>query len=409
MAIHTALVLLFACFTVYSLTARRIEAFVLSGPTLFTALGYVFFSVDESLVSPLDSAVAEFLATATLAIILFRDAANIRISSVVAERATALLSARLLFIAIPLTILAGTLFGAMLFPALGLLGALVLAVVLTPTDAALAQPVFGNDGLPEVEREALDVESGLNDGLCLPVLLIALALIADTGGGGGMAGHASFFAMQVVVGPLAGLAVGYLGAAALAVAVRRRLSHPVGRTPIMVALAGLAYLAAEQAGGNGFLAAFCAGLAFGWRLPADMVEAASTFAVTEGAILTNLTFLLFGATMLAPAFETVTASTLVYAGASLTVLRMVPVFLSMLGTGTTTRARLFLGWFGPRGLASVLYLVLVVDQSGFEGAGRVSEIAAFVILFSVLLHGASAPFAQRVFFPGRDGATGRRR
>lgn len=401
MDIHTALVLLFACFTAYSLVARRLEASVLSGPMLFTALGYLFFSIDATLLSPLDNAVVEFLATATLVIILFRDAANIRISSVIARRTTALISARLLFIGIPLTILAGTLAGLALFPMLGLFGALVLAIVLTPTDAALAQPVFGNEGLPEIEREALDVESGLNDGLCLPLLLITLALAADTGDGEGMAGHATFFLKQVVFGPAVGLAVGLLGAACAGFAFERALSNPAGRTPIMVGLAGLAYLAAEQMGGNGFLAAFMAGLAFGWRLPAETVEKASNFAMTEGSILTNLTFLIFGAVMLPRAFETPLAPALLYAVLSLTVVRMLPVLVAMFGTGSTGRAKLFVGWFGPRGLASVLYLILVVDQSGFTAAGDVTNIAVFTILLSVVLHGVSAPFAQRLFFPAR--------
>ncbi|WP_295812709.1 cation:proton antiporter, partial [uncultured Nitratireductor sp.] len=339
MSTYAALALLFLCFTAYSLVSRRLEASVLSGPMLFTALGYGFFLTDATLTSPLDNAVVEFLATATLAIILFRDAANIRISSVMAERATALLSARLLFIGIPLTILAGTAVGMALFPALGLFGALVLAIVLTPTDAALAQPVFGNESLPEIEREALDVESGLNDGLCLPLLLIALALAADTGGGEGMAGHATFFLKQVVLGPLVGLAVGYLGALAADFAFARALSNPAGRTPIMVGLAGLAYLGAELVGGNGFLAAFSAGLAFGWRLPAETVEKASNFAMTEGSILTNLTFLLFGAAMLPQAFETPALPALFYAALSLTLIRMVPVFIAMLGTRTGLRAR----------------------------------------------------------------------
>ncbi|MCR4266397.1 cation:proton antiporter [Nitratireductor sp. ZSWI3] len=401
MDLHAALVLLFFCFTLYSLVARWLETSVLSGPILFTGVGYVFFSLDAALISPLDNSVVEFLATATLAIILFRDAANIRISNVMAERATALLSARLLFLGIPLTIVAGTLAGLALFPALGFFGALVLAIVLTPTDAALAQPVFGNDGLPEVEREALDVESGLNDGLCLPLLLIALALAAETRGGDGMTGHAAFFLKQVVFGPLGGLAVGYAGAVAARYTSARGLSNPAGRTPIMVALAGLAYLAAEQLGGNGFLAAFSAGLAFGWHLPADTVEKASNFAKTEGSILTNLTFLIFGAVMLPRALGSDIGPAVVYAALSLTVVRMVPVFLAMLGTGTTVKARLFAGWFGPRGLASVLYLILVVDQSGFTAAEPVTDIAVFTILLSVILHGVSAPFAQRMFFPAR--------
>ncbi|MFC5587173.1 cation:proton antiporter [Nitratireductor kimnyeongensis] len=402
MDIHEALVLLFLAFTAYSLLSRKIEASVVSGPMLFTALGYGFYLADASLTSPLDNSVVEFLATATLAIILFRDAANIHISSVMAERATALLSARLLCIGIPLTILAGTAAGMALFPALGFFGALVLAIVLTPTDAALAQPVFGDDGLPEIEREALDVESGLNDGLCLPLLLITLALAAETGTGDGMAGHAKFFLKQVLFGPLAGLAVGYAGAAAAGFSFTHALSNPAGRTPIMVGLAGLAYLGAELVGGNGFLAAFAAGLAFGWRLPAETVHKASNFAMTEGSILTNLTFLLFGAAMLPQALEAPVISSLVYAALSLTVIRMAPVFIAMLGSRSGTRTRLFVGWFGPRGLASVLYLLLVVDQSGFVVADQITNIAVFTILLSVILHGATAPFAKTTFFPARS-------
>lgn len=402
MDMHVALFLLFVAFTAYSLISRKLEASVLSGPMLFTALGYGFYMADATLASPLDNSVVEFLATATLAIILFRDAANIRISSVMAERATALLSARLLFIGIPLTILVGTAAGMVLFPALGIFGALVLAIVLTPTDAALAQPVFGNDGLPEVEREALDVESGLNDGLCLPLLLITLALAADTGSGEGMAGHATFFLKQVIFGPLVGLVVGYVGAAGARFAFAHALSNPAGRTPIMVGLAGLSFLGAELASGNGFLAAFAAGLAFGWRLPAETVEKASNFAMTEGSILTNLTFLLFGVAMLPQALEAPALSALLYAVLSLTVIRIAPVFIAMLGTRTSMGARLFVGWFGPRGLASVLYLILVVDQSGFDVAQEITNIAVFTILLSVILHGATAPFAQKTFFPVRS-------
>ena len=170
----------------------------------------------------------------------------------------------------------------------------------------------------------------------------------------------------------------------------------------MVGLAGLAYLGAELTGGNGFLAAFAAGLAFGWRLPTETVEKASNFAMTEGSILTNLTFLLFGMAMLPQALQAPALPALLYAALSLTVIRIVPVFVAMLGTGTDTRAKLFVGWFGPRGLASVLYLILVVDQSGFDVAQAITNIAVFAILLSVLLHGATAPFAQKTFFPVRS-------
>lgn len=403
METYAALTVIFGCFLLYSLLARRIEASVLSGPMLFTALGFALSQAGVTVLTPGDRDTIELLATATLVIILFRDAANIRISSVMAERATALITLRLLFIGIPLTILAGTVAGMALFPELGLFGALILAIVLTPTDAALAQPVFANRSLAEVPREALDAESGLNDGLCLPLLLVALGFATEPAAEPGLSGHAAFFASQVVFGPLVGGLAGLAGAWAAAVALTRKWSNSAGRTPVMVVLAGLAYVAAELAGGNGFLAAFCAGLVFGWRLREDEVRQTSSFAMTEGSLLTNLTFLIFGAAILPEALDMPVVPTLLYAVLSLTLVRMLPVFLAMLGVAQPLRAKLFVGWFGPRGLASVLYLVLVVDRSGFEGAAAVTDVAVFAILLSVFLHGMTAPFAARLFFPGSGG------
>ncbi|UUP18008.1 cation:proton antiporter [Nitratireductor thuwali] len=395
---HGALALTFALFAVYALFGRKLEASVLSGPLIFTGLGLAFAFVDWAPFSIAGNAVIQFLATVTLVIILFRDAANIRISGIIAERAIAGLSMRLLVVGIPLTIAAGAAAAMLVFPGLGLYGAIILAIVLTPTDAALAQPVFGNRDLPEVPREALDVESGLNDGLCLPLLLVALALATGAEGQPGFAGHVFFFAGELVFGPLAGGLIGLAGAWATLRYVALGDSDPATRTPIMVALAGLAYFTAEMVGGNGFLAAFTAGLAFGWRLPDDLVERTSRFATTEGSLLTNVTFLLFGAAILPRAFGASAGPALLYAALSLTVVRMLPVWIAAIGTDIGPRARLFMGWFGPRGLASVLYLVLVVDQSGFADAGTVTDIAVFAIFLSILLHGISAPFAVPIFF-----------
>lgn len=403
MHVHGALALIFFAFLVYALLARRIEASILSGPMLFTALGFALAQSGVTLLTPADWSVTEALATGTLAIILFRDAANIRISTTVAERATALLTARLLVIGIPLAMLAGTAAGLGILPGFTPLEAFVLAIVLTPTDAALAQPVFGNRAIPEVEREALDAESGLNDGLCLPILLVALA-VASSEAGRGIYHHTTLFAEQVLLGPLAGALVGLVGAWATAAASARGLSYPAGRTPIMVVLAGLAYVGAELVGGNGFLAAFCAGLAFGLRLPRKTVREASNFAVTEGTILVNITFLIFGAAILPHARDVPLGASLVYALLSLTVVRLVSVLAATAGTRLAWKSRLFLGWFGPRGVASVLYLILVVDRSGFEHARAVTDVAVTTILLSVILHGASAPFAARVFFPQRPAA-----
>ncbi|WP_265520066.1 cation:proton antiporter [Nitratireductor luteus] len=400
---HGVLALTFACFAAYALLGRKLQTSVLSGPLLFTGLGLAFALAGRAPFSFAGNAVIEFLATVTLVVILFRDAANIRISSVMAERAIAGLTLRLLVVGIPLTITAGAAAAMIVFPAIGFYGAIVLAIVLTPTDAALAQPVFGNRALPEVPREALDAESGLNDGLCLPLLLVVLGLATGADGPSGLTGHVLFFAGELVFGPLAGGLVGLGGAWATLRYAARGESDPVGRTPIMVALAGLAYFTAELVGGNGFLAAFTAGLAFGWRLPPDLVERTSRFAITEGSLLANVTFLFFGVAILPRAFDSPVGPALLYAALSLTVIRMAPVWIAALGTDVGLRARLLMGWFGPRGLASVLYLILVVDRSGFAEAEMVTDIAVFTIVLSIFLHGISAPFAVPIFLGGRGG------
>lgn len=396
---HAALAVTFALFALYAFFGRRLEASIFSGPLLFTALGLGFAMAGWAPFVAADRQLVEFLATATLVVVLFRDAANIRFSSVLAQRAIAFTALRLLFMGIPLIIAAGTLAAFAVLPGIGIYTALVLAILLTPTDAALAQPVFLNESLPEVPREAIDAESGLNDGLCLPLLIITLSFATEAPRG--LGGHSLFFVEQIVLGPAIGLAVGILGALVTAYADRHDYSYPVGRTPVMVVLAGLAYFLSETVGGNGFLAAFMAGLAFGFRLPRDEVERASGFAKTEGSLLIDLTFLLFGAVILPRAVDASPWSALAYAVVSLTLVRMLPVFLVTIGSGQDIRSRLFMGWFGPRGLASVLYLVVVVDRSGFTGAQTVTDIAVYTILLSIVLHGVTAPFAAPIFFGGR--------
>lgn len=404
---HAALALIFLAFTLYALAGPRLEKSMLSGPMLFTLLGLAFAWFSLPVLSDADNSIIEFLATGTLVIILFRDAASIRFSSVLAERRIAMLTLRLLLIGIPLTILAGTSVAMVLFPGLGLAAAIVVAILLTPTDAALAQPVFDDESLPEIPREALDAESGLNDGLCLPLLLIVLGF-ATKAEGTGLAQHLGFFASQVVFGPLVGLLVGWLGAFALSRLAGRDAAFSTGRTPIMVALAGLAYFAAELVHGNGFLAAFVAGLTFGFQLPRPLVERASSFAGTEGVLLTNVTFLLFGAVMLPRALQVDGLNVFVYAILSLTLIRMVPVALASIGSRIGMGGVAFMGWFGPRGLASVLYLLLVVEQSGFASANMVADITVVTIALSILLHGITAPFAHRIFFRrGKASGAGR--
>jgi NhaP-type Na+/H+ or K+/H+ antiporter len=382
----------------YALAAEWIERSPLSGPMLFTALGIALSPLGAGLIGDLDRGWIVPVATTTLVIVLFRDAANIRFAMAGSGRQASAIAARLLLIGIPLTIAAGTLAGAGVL-GFALIDAVILAVVLTPTDAALAQPVISNPSVPEVPREAVKAESGLNDGLCLPLLLIALQFAAMRGMGG--VEHFRMFFVQVLFGPVVGAGVGIVGGTLARRAFDLKIARPVGRTPAMVLLAALAYVGAEYMGGNGFLAAFVAGIFFAICLGQERTEEASGFALTEGTILTNLTFVIFGALFVPAALAAPVIPNLVYAALSLTVVRMLPVFISLAGTPITTPGKLVIGWFGPRGIASILYLLVVATEADYHPMVDIQNVAVWTILLSVLLHGVTAPFAGRAWSPAR--------
>lgn len=387
---------------VYALAADWIDRSPLSGPMIFTGFGLLIGPLGFGFVGPEAGDTVFVLATATLVIILFRDAANIRLRRKADQRETVNLTLRLLLAGIPLTIVLGTAFGFALFPGLSFLDAVILAIVLTPTDAALAQPVFANRTMPEAEREALDAESGLNDGLCLPLLLIALDLSTLEDAGQHWLDHFGLFAGHIVLGPLTGVMVGAGGAWLARHAFAWKIARPNSRTPLMVILAGLAYVGAELIGGNGFLAAFTAGLGFGVVLPRPMVQAASNFAQTEGTILTSLTFVLFGAAFLpAAAGSDLLWPAIIFAALALTVMRMLPVYLVLEGAPVSPVHRLVLGWFGPRGVASILYLLVIADKAGYAPLEDIKAIAVWAIGMSILLHGVTAPLIGR-FYPAMD-------
>ena len=250
-------------------------------------------------------------------------------------------------------------------------------------------------------RQALNVESGLNDGIALPVLLLFMSVavasgggqMADDGGDRDALGWTLFVLQQIGLGPVAGALVGAVGAKALQAAHRAGFINVVFLKLSALALALLAFGAAELVHGNGFIAAFVAGLAMG-NLARDICPRLHEFGETEGQLLALLTFLVFGGLMLPAAVGGWTWAMLGYALLSLTALRMVPVALSMMGTGMQPATCLFLGWFGPRGIASILYALLILEAAEFPGRDEIYAVMALTVLLSVLLHGITAtPFA----------------
>lgn len=332
------------------------------------------------------------LAEATLALVLFSDASRVDLRELRAQRS---LPMRLLGIGLPLTIAAGAALAALLFGALDVSEALILAVCLAPTDAALGQAVVVDERVPERIRQALNVESGLNDGICVPVLLIVLAT-AETASGLEGAGEAlRIVAEEIGWGILAGLAAGALAGLIVVRAGRRGLIAPAWRQTISVAAAFLAYGLADGLGGSGFIGAFVAGMTFG-HLVRRGTEDLTVFDEDLGQLLDAITFIVFGAVLLGPALEELSWQVVLYAVLSLTLVRMVPVALSLIGSHTRRPTTGFLGWFGPRGLASIVFAVNVVEESNLPHVDTIVVTIYLTVGLSVLLHGlTAAPLARR--------------
>jgi len=374
--------ILAAVVLIYSASAGRVARSWLSGPILFTAAGLVVgplgFGVLRLEITAVDLKV---LAEAALAMVLFTDAAHADLGVV---RRTVGLPQRLLLIGLPLTIVFGFLVALPLFPTLGLFGAALLATLLAPTDAALGAPVVSNEAVPVETREALNLESGLNDGICVPVVVILLDLAIGTEIEHRSLGHAITVVIEEIgIGLITGLALTVIAVAILRIAGQRKwISAHWLHVPV-VALAALCFASAQALGGSGFIACFAGGLLFNYLhdRPKEMLGGAAS----TGEVLAMLTWVVFGG----PLLGHLTWSMLIYAVLSLTVIRMVPVLLSLVGSGMSVGSKLFIGWFGPRGLASIVFAVMVFD-AGVPGRETIAVTVVCTVLLSIILHGVTA-------------------
>jgi NhaP-type Na+/H+ or K+/H+ antiporter len=373
--------------------SRRLTDTPVTPAMAFVLIGIVVgpLAVDDLAPDPSGTSVRT-LAEATLAVVLFADASRIKLPALRHEYSVPL---RLLSIGLPLTIALGTLLAAALFGNLDTIDALVLAIVLAPTDAALGQAVVTEPRLPSRIRQGLNIESGLNDGICVPLLLIALAA-AEVDDKVTQAHHAvAIVSEEIGYGIVGGIAAGVAAAGVVAIAYRRRLISGSWLQVIPLAGAALSYGIASALGGSGFIAAFLAGAIFG-RLAGGESEAASRLDEEIGALLGGITFLVFGAVLLGPALKHVSWQIGFYALLSLTLVRMLPVAIAMIGSGARRPTLAFLGWFGPRGLASIVFAVIVVEEAHLPGARTILLTSYATIGLSVFAHGVTAaPLAKR--------------
>jgi NhaP-type Na+/H+ or K+/H+ antiporter len=376
----------------YALVSNRVHATVLTGPMLFVAFGLAIGTNGFELITPKDSHAASLLYEATLVLILFTDA---RAVSARGLRRESFVPFRLLAVGLPLTIAAGALLASPFLTVLTGWELAVVAAVLAPTDASLGISVVTNPRVPALIRHSLNVESGLNDGIVLPFLTVFLALAAESERLVGPWDVFLVFVRALVVSTAIGIAVGWLGSRLILAASLRNWMTEGWRQLAILALAFGAYGATVAVpGGSGFIAAWVAGFVTGIGL-ADRFPTIGHFSEDLGSALTTLSYLAFGALLLGPAIVSSTWQLWAYALLSLTIVRMVPVALGLAGTRLRPPTVLFVGWFGPRGLASIIFAELVVERA-LPHTQAITTVVALTVGLSVLLHGLTAwPAAER--------------
>jgi len=376
----------------YALVSGRLGGTVLTAPLLFVAFGFLAGSGGFAFARiDVEHSAIHVIAELTLILVLFSDAARIDLDRV---RQDHNLPIRMLLIGLPLAIAAGMFVAVMLFPGFSLWEAALLAALLAPTDAALGQTVVSAKAVPIRIRQAINIESGLNDGIALPAVLLFAALAGAAHGSHESGSWAQFGLMQVTLGPLAGAVIGYAGARLIDTSAERAWATTAFQGIGILSLSVLAYVLAEMIGGNGFISAFVGGLVFGncIRNPCTYLF---EFMESEGQLLMLITFLVFGAALLPEGLAHANVTFVVYAVLSLTAIRMIPIAISLLGSGLRPPTYLFLGWFGPRGLASILFVLLILEEADIPHRAEILSITVITVALSVILHGISAaPFAK---------------
>ncbi len=376
----------------FSLVAGRVERGWVSGPMIFVVagmlmgpLGLGWFDGDVSRTE------LRVLADLTLALILFIDAANADLS--ILKRQFRIPS-RMLIVGLPGVIFLGTITAALLFDTLSLYEAAILGTMLAATDAALGKAVITNKAVPVRIREGLNIESGLNDGMCVPILLVFIALSL----GGGTEGGGTMLALKLVlqelgIGLVVGMGLTAMGAWLLRWCRDQGWVTEIWKQVTVVALAIACFAIAQSLHGSGYIAAFTGGLVFGFAAK-DATHRLVLAAEGTGETLALMTWFVFGATVIGQSVKYFSWEMLVYALLSLTVIRMLPVFLSLTGTGESTASKSFLGWFGPRGLASIVFAIIVINK-GVPGSQFIAMVVTLTVFFSLVAHGVSAnPLAK---------------
>jgi NhaP-type Na+/H+ or K+/H+ antiporter len=376
----------------YTAVAAPLDRRGVTSAMVFVAVGFLVGVRSLGLVDlSLQSTIAERITELALVFLLFSDSLRLDLGSLRRELSW---PSRLLLIGLPLTIVLGLVGGVLVFPGMGVASAFLLSTMLCSTDAALGQRVVDDTAVPSRVRQALDVESGLNDGLAVPFFLVAMDISMATLTSSVPAAVVGNAASQIGWGVLAGVGAGALGGFVRHQSRDRAWMPDQWRQVFTFAVALAAYAVAGALGGSGFIAAFVAGLAFG-AVSHEHGIAATYLTEQAGSLLAAVTWMGFGALAISAAWPSVTWRVLAYALISLTVVRMLPVAVAMAGTGGAWQTVTFMGWFGPRGLASVVFGLLALER-GVPNAQTLLSTVVVTVGLSVFMHGlTSVPLVAR--------------
>ena len=356
---YEVLAILAAFVFLYSIVAGGMERTPVNGALVFTAFGLVFGPLGLDLLKlDVDAEGLRTLAELTLAMVLFTDASNADLGVL---KKSFRIPQRLLLVGLPLTIVFGFGVGVLLFGGLTLFEVAILATMLAPTDAALGKAVVSDARVPANIREGLNVESGLNDGICVPILFVFLGLaVAAAGHGDGDVEPLMLVIEEIGVGAGVGLGLTIVGVWGLRQANARGWITETWRQLSVPGMAVTCFALAQDLGGSGFIAAFVGGLLFGAiakeHKPKLLLAAEGT-----GDTLALITWVVFGAVVVGQSLDAFNWQVVLYAVLSLTMVRMLPVFLVLGGMNLRVDQKLFMGWFGPRGLASIVFAVIVLN------------------------------------------------
>ncbi|MBK0326125.1 cation:proton antiporter [Rhodobacteraceae bacterium F11138] len=394
--VYIALALLLFC-----LFSARIGALGVTMPMACLGLG-VIVGIGGPVLTPEATTTFHHLAEVTLALLLFADATTLHRKQLtcIGQR-----TRRMLLVGLPLCILFGTLINFVLLPGWPIWETCLLAALLSPTDAALGQSIRSNERIPQVFRDAMNAESGLNDGLALPfVIFFAGLAVGDADPTLGDGGLLKLVAVQIGVGAAVGLLGGYASGKLRNFVIERELMDKELGQVAMLVLVGFIFFAAEHFGGNAFVAVFVSGIAYTNAAKASALPA-QHFLEGDGQFLAMLSFFFIGALFVPEALTFLTPTGFAIVVSSLVLVRPVAIWLSLIGTPTQANERLFYGWFGPRGLATALFAVFVaMDFKGVEHINEIVVIAITAVVVSAFAHGISARYASQIFRFGRSEA-----